>query len=81
MRYEKEKVERAQSMMRKEGVDFLVCRNSENVLYFSGYWPIRGWLFSIMPSEGDPILLTPDYEVEFTEKAWARDVRVYTGKP
>lgn len=81
MRYEKEKVERAQSMMRKEGVDWLVCRNSENVLYFSGYWPIRGWSFSIMPSEGDPILLAPDYEVEFTEKAWARDVRVYTGKP
>lgn len=81
MRYEKEKVERAQSMMRKEGVDWLVCRNSENVLYFSGYWPIRGWSFSVVPSEGDPILLAPDYEVEFTEKAWARDVRVYTGKP
>jgi len=81
MRYEKEKVERVQSMMRKEGVDCLVCRNSENVLYFSGYWPIRGWSFSVVPAEGDPILLAPDYEVEFTEKAWARDVRMYTGKP
>jgi len=81
VRYEKAKVQRAQSMMRERGVDFIVCRNSENVLYFSGYWPIRGWSFSVVPAEGEPVLLAPDYEVEFAGKAWARDVRIYTGKP
>lgn len=81
MRFEKAKVERIRALMKKDGLDYLVCKNSENVLYFSGYWPIRGWSFSIVPAQGDPILLAPDYEAEFTEKAWVRDVRIYTGQP
>ncbi len=81
MEYERKKVERIRSMIKKEGMDYIVCRNSENVLFFSGYWPIRGWSFSIVPAEGDPILLAPDYEAEFTERAWCKDVRIYTDKP
>lgn len=81
MKYERDKVERIQSMMRNEGFDYLICRNSENVAYFSGYWPIRGWSFSLVPAEGEPVLLAPDYEGEFTEKAWPRDVRIYTDEP
>jgi len=81
MRLETEKVERIRGMLRENGIDYLVCRNSENVTYFSGYWPIRGWSFSIVPAEGDIVLLAPDYEAEFTEKAWAPDIRIYDGEP
>lgn len=81
MRLETEKVERIREMLRENGIDYLVCRNSENVTYFSGYWPIRGWSFSIVPAEGDIVLLAPDYEAEFTEKAWAPDIRIYDGEP
>jgi len=81
MKYESRKVKRIQSLMDEEGVDFIVCRNSENVVYFSGYWPIRGWSFSVIPSDGDPVLLAPEYEGEFTEVAWCPDVRLYDGEP
>ncbi len=81
MQLETEKVKRIQSMLREDEIDFLVCRNSENVTFFSGYWPIRGWSFSIVPAEGDIVLLAPEYEVEFTERAWAPDIRIYEGEP
>ena len=81
MEYEKQKVERIQSLMQDNGIDYIVCRNSENVVYFSGYWPIRGWSFSIVPSEGNPVLLAPEYEGEFTEIAWCPDIRMYEGEP
>ena len=81
MKYEAEKVGRIRSIMRQEGLDYLVCRNSEDVCYFSGYWPIRGWSFAVMPLDGDPVLLAPEYEGEFTERAWCPDVRLYSGEP
>jgi len=81
MGHEREKLERIQSIMRRAGLDYMVLRNSENVVYFSGYWPIRGWSFSVVPADGEPVLLAPSYEAEFTEKAWVKDVRMYTGEP
>ncbi|MBU7004475.1 MAG: aminopeptidase P family protein [Theionarchaea archaeon] len=80
MDYERQKVDRIQSLMRNRGIDFIVCRNSENVLYFSGYWPIRGWSFSVVPADGELVLLAPEYEGEFTERAWCPDVRSYEGE-
>lgn len=81
MKYEGEKVARIHSIMERDGLDYIVCRNSENVVYFSGYWPIRGWSFAVVPADADPVLLAPDYEGEFTERAWCPDVRLYSGEP
>jgi len=81
MRYERAKVDRIHSMMQASGLDYIVCKNSENVLYFSGYWPIRGWSFSVVSAQGDPVLLAPDYEEEFAEAAWAPEKRIYRGDP
>ncbi len=72
-----EKIRKIKSEMRASGIDVLVCRNPENVLYLSGYWPVTGWSLVIFPAEGDPALIVPEAEVDFARESWIRDVRTY----
>ncbi|MHA1756822.1 MAG: aminopeptidase P family N-terminal domain-containing protein, partial [Promethearchaeota archaeon] len=59
------KFERARKRIRDEGLDGLLVKLPENVLYFSNWWPITGWGAVYLPAEGEPILLTPKTESLF----------------
>lgn len=63
--------------MEKEGLELLVCRSPENVLYLSGYWPITGWSLVFLPLEGDPVLIVPVSELEYAKDGWIKDIRPY----
>lgn len=63
--------------MENYGIDMLVCRNSENVLFLSGYWPITGWSLAVVPLDGDPILIIPRSEIDYTEESWIKNIYVY----
>ncbi len=66
--------------MEKEGLDLLICRNPENVLYLSGYWPVTGWSLAALPLEGEPVLIVPVSELEYAKDGWIKDVRTYEGE-
>jgi Xaa-Pro dipeptidase len=63
--------------MENYGIDMLVCRNSENVLFLSGYWPITGWSLAVVPLDGDPTLIIPRSEIDYTEESWIKNIYVY----
>lgn len=63
--------------MEKEGLELLICRSPENVLYLSGYWPITGWSIVILPLDGEPVLIVPASELEYAKNGWIKDIRSY----
>lgn len=48
----------------REGIDALACRLPENVLCLSGYWPLSGVSFLVVPQDGEPLLIAPATEAE-----------------
>jgi len=74
---DEERVARAKQFMAEEGIDVLIARLAENVLYLTGYWPIFGASMVIFPRDGDPVLSYPEGEEEFAVDSWVRDQRPY----
>ncbi len=68
---ERARIERLQTKMAEEGLDALVCRLSENVVYLTDYWPHHGFSVVLLPREGKPLLFAPEVEVEYTKPEWA----------
>jgi Xaa-Pro dipeptidase len=50
--------------LQREGLDALVCRLSEHVLFLGGYWPLCGTIYYVMPREGRAVCILPDTELE-----------------
>ncbi len=60
------------------GIDTLVARSPDNVLYLTNYWPMKGYDVVIFPREGEPtlIVMEPQYE-EAQRTAWTADVQPF----
>ena len=71
------KFDRAKEAMKKAGLDAILVKLPENVLYFSNWWPITGWGAALVLAEGDPILITPDTESLFAKRRIINDMRGY----
>jgi Xaa-Pro aminopeptidase len=50
--------------MLENGLDALFCRLSENVLYFTGYWPHGHVGAAVLPANGNPVLLIGKLEAQ-----------------
>ncbi len=72
-----ERVRRLQTMMAKEGVDVLLCRLPENVLYTTGYWPVIGASLVVFPANGDATLIMPYSELDYAATSWVTDKRTF----
>ncbi|MCS7112944.1 MAG: Xaa-Pro peptidase family protein [Nitrososphaerota archaeon] len=59
------------------GIDVLVCRNPENVLFLSGYWPLTGWSLVVVPLDGDPALIIPRSELDYARESWIKNMYTY----
>jgi Xaa-Pro dipeptidase len=68
------RINRLQKKMAEEGLDALVCRLSENVVYLTDYWPHHGFSVAVLGREGKPLLLVPEVEIEYTKAEWAEVV-------
>ena len=68
---ERARIERLQKKMSEEGLDALVCRLSENVVYLTDYWPHHGFSVAVLPREGKASYSRPEVEMEYTKPAWA----------
>jgi Xaa-Pro dipeptidase len=71
---ERARIERLQKKMGQEGLDALVCRLSENVVYLTDYWPHHGFSVAFLPREGKPLLFLPEVETEYAKPDWAEVV-------
>jgi Xaa-Pro dipeptidase len=71
---ERLRVRRLQELMVEAGVDCLVCRLPENVVYITEYWPHHGISIAVLPQEGLPTLFIPEVEAEWGNPKWAEIV-------
>jgi Xaa-Pro aminopeptidase len=74
------KLERVRSLMAAEGLDALVVRAPDNVLYLTGFWGMKGYDACVFPREGEPTLICLEASAEDAERmAWTDDVRFIRG--
>ena len=74
------KLERARALMADEGLDALVVRAPDNVLYLTNFWGMKGYDACVFPREGEPVLICLEASAEDAERtAWTKDVRFIRG--
>lgn len=65
------RLKRLGERMKEAGLDALVCRLPENVVYITDYWPHHGFSVAVLPRDGKPLLFLPEIEEEYADLDWA----------
>jgi Xaa-Pro aminopeptidase len=74
------KLDRVRALMAEEGLDALVVRAPDNVLYLTNFWGMKGYEAVVFPREGDPALVCLEASAEDAARtAWTEDVRYLQG--
>ncbi len=60
----RERLVRMRQSLAEAGLDGLVCRLPENLLCLTGYWPLSGVSFFMLPRDGDPVIIALATEAE-----------------
>lgn len=68
---DKVRLERLQGLMKEQGIDALVCRLPENVVYLTEYWPHHGVSVAVVLQTGAPQLYLPEVEAEWAVPGFA----------
>jgi Xaa-Pro dipeptidase len=74
------KLDRVRALMADQGLDALVVRAPDNIVYLSSYLCMKGYDLLVFPREGEATLcvLEPQ-EADAHETAWAEDIRLFRG--
>ncbi|HEY7731564.1 MAG TPA: Xaa-Pro peptidase family protein [Gaiellaceae bacterium] len=74
------KLDRVRGLMGDQGLDALVVRAPDNILYLTNFWSMKGYDAAVFPREGNPVLVCLEPSAEDAERsAWVWDVRPYEG--
>src|SRR5918994_4280752 len=74
------KLDRVRALMADEGLDALVVRAPDNVVYLSNYWGMKGYDAVVFPRDGEPTLIALEPQREEAERtAWTSDIRLFAG--
>ena len=74
------KLERVRALMAEDGLDALVVRAPDNVLYLTNFWGMKGYEAVVFPREGEPTLICLEASADDAERsAWTQDVRFLQG--
>jgi Xaa-Pro aminopeptidase len=66
--------------MGDRGLDALVVRAPDNVLYLTSFWGMKGYDACVFPREGEPTLVCLEAsEEDAARTAWTGDVRLFRG--
>jgi Xaa-Pro aminopeptidase len=66
--------------MAEQGLDALVVRAPDNVLYLTDFWGMKGYDLCVFPREGEPTLICLEAsEADAARTAWTSDVRLFAG--
>jgi Xaa-Pro aminopeptidase len=74
------KLERVRALMEEDGLDALVVRAPDNVLYLTNFWGMKGYDACVFPREGDPVLVCLEASAEDAARtSWTSEVRYVRG--
>src|SRR5215831_3416044 len=74
------KLERVRALMDEQGLDALVVRAPDNVLYLTNFWGMKGYDACVFPREGEATLICLEASAEDAARtAWTADVRLIKG--
>jgi Xaa-Pro aminopeptidase len=74
------KLERVRALMTERGLDALVVRAPDNVLYLTNFWGMKGYDACVFPREGEPTLICLEAsEDDAARTAWTDDVKLVRG--
>jgi Xaa-Pro dipeptidase len=74
------KLDRVRSLMEGAGLDALVVRAPDNVLYLTNFWSMKGYDACVFPREGEPVLVCLEASAEDAARtAWTVSVRHVRG--
>jgi len=74
------KLERVRALMADEGLDTLVVRAPDNVLYLTNFWSMKGYDACVFPRDGEPVLICLEASAEDAARtAWTAEVRYIRG--
>src|SRR5207247_9091690 len=69
------KLERVRALMADEGLDTLVARAPDNVLYLTNFWSMKGYDACVFPRDGEPVLICLEASAEDAARtAWTEEV-------
>ena len=74
------KLDRVRALMADRGLDALVVRAPDNVLYLTNFWGMKGFDACVFPRDSDPVLICVEAsEEDAAAMAWTDDVRLVRG--
>jgi Xaa-Pro aminopeptidase len=74
------KLDRVRALMAEEGLDALVVRAPDNVLYLTNFWGMKGYDAAVFPREGEPTLVCLEASAEDAARtAWTESVQYMRG--
>ena len=74
------KLGRVRALMEADGLDALVVRAPDNVLYLTNFWGMKGYEAVVFAREGEPTLVCLEASAEDAARtAWTDDVRYLRG--
>ena len=66
--------------MAEQGLDAIVARAPDNVVYLTNFWGMKGYDAVVFPREGDPRLICLEASADDAARtAWTDDVRLFAG--
>jgi Xaa-Pro aminopeptidase len=74
------KLDRVRALMAEDGLDAIVVRAPDNVLYLTNFWPMKGYDAVVFPRDGAPALVCLEASADDAARmAWTEDVRLFAG--
>ena len=74
------KLDRVRALMDERGLDALVVRAPDNVLYLTNFWTMKGFDACVFPREGEPVLICLEPSAEDAARtAWTQEFRHFGG--
>ena len=74
------KLERVRALMGEHGLDTIVVRAPDNVLYLTNFWGMKGYDACVFPRDGEPVLICLEAsEEDAARTGWTSDVRYIRG--
>ncbi len=74
------KLDRVRELMRERGLDAIVARAPDNVLYLTNFWGMKGYDAVVFPAEGDALLICLEASRRDAERtAWTQNLQLVAG--
>ncbi len=74
---DKKRFDRIKKSLNEKGLDALICRLPENILFLSGWWPLTGTSWFIFTCDGDCHLIVPACESQEARVDGITDLSTY----